>query len=556
MSKYIFCTGAVYSGCGKGVSAASIGMLLNSRGLSVNLLKCDGYINTTASVLGPTEHGETFVTNDGKECDLDVGHYERLCGIEANKNTIFTSGLLYKEVIEEHENGLYLGQTIQINHITEKVKERILASGKTHDVTIVEVGGVIGDVEAYAFLEAVKHFQQKFRQDVLVTVIAPIIWVSTIKEFKTKPLQNGIKELQKAGIQADILLCRANREIPDSILGKIADLTNIDRKHVFPALDVQSIYQVPVEFWKCQLDDLIVDLLRLPRSSCRITKYREIVEKYVSNHLPPITIGVFGKYANCDEAYLSIKESLLHAGVANDVRVDIKWIKSDDLEKYKDLRGMHKHFDGLDGIIVPGGFDSRGIEGKIKAIQYVREKKIPFLGICLGLQCAVVEFARNQCGLENANSLEFHKETPFPVIHFVEGQEKLNKKSANMRLGSYDCELTKDSISAELYGKTMISERHRHRFEVNPEFSEQYAKKGFRISGKNPDTNLIEIMELDRNIHPYFVGTQAHPEFKSRLDKPAPLFKGLISAAIKYRSSKIEPENTEETENKTEVVKV
>jgi CTP synthase len=322
-------------------------------------------------------------------------------------------------------------------------------------------------------------------------------------------------------------------------------LTNVKRECIFDAPDVQSIYQVPIEFYNRQVDDLFVDLFRLNRSSCRIHKYREIVEKYVANHMPAIEIGVFGKYDNCDEAYMSLKESLIHAGIANDVRVNIRWIKSGDLEKYKDLRGMHKHFDGLDGIIVPGGFDSRGIEGKIKAIQYVREKKIPFLGICLGLQCAVVEFARNQCGLENANSLEFHKETPFPVIHFVEGQEKLNKKSANMRLGSYDCELTKDSIAYEVYGKQLIGERHRHRFEVNPEFSEQYAKKGFKVSGKNPDTNLIEIMELDRNIHPYFIGTQAHPEFKSRLEIPAPLFKGLISAAIQYRNSKIEPENTE-----------
>lgn len=548
MSKYIFCTGAVYSGCGKGVSAASIGMLLKARGFSVNLLKCDGYINTTASVLGPTEHGETFVTNDGKECDLDVGHYERLCGIEANKNTIFTSGLLYKEVIEEHENGLYLGQTIQLNHITEKVKERILASGKTHDITIVEVGGVIGDVEAYAFLEAVRYFQQKLRQDVLVAVIAPIIWVSTIKEFKTKPLQNGIKELQKTGIQADILLCRANREIPSSILDKIADLTNIDRQNILPALDVQSIYQVPVEFWKLQLDDLIVDLLRLPRSSCRITKYKEIVEKYVSNDMPAIEIGVFGKYSNCDEAYLSVKESLVHAGVANDVRVNIKWIKADELEKYKDLRGIHKHFEGLDGIVVPGGFDNRGTEGKIKAIQYVREKKIPFLGICLGLQCAVIEFARNECNLEGANSLEFNKETPYPVINFVEGQENLNKKSDNMRLGSYECELTKDSIAAEVYGKLLVAERHRHRYEVNPTFVEQYAKKGFRVSGKNPDSGLIEMMELDRNVHPYFIGTQAHPEFKSRLMNSAPLFKGLIAAAVQRRNEHISAITSEEVQ--------
>ena len=359
MSKYIFCIGAVYSGCGKGVAAASMGMLLKARGHSVNLLKCDGYINTTASVLGPTEHGETYVTNDGKECDLDVGHYERLCGIEANKNTIFTSGLLYKEVIEEHENGVYLGQTIQLNHITEKVKERILNSGKTHDVTIVEIGGVVGDVEAYAFLEAVRYFQQKFQQDVLVVTIAPVIWVSTIKEFKTKPLQNGIKELQKSGIQANILLCRSNREIPPDILDKIAELTNIDRNCTISALDVQSLYQVPVEFYNHQLDDLIVDMLRLPRSSCRISKYREIVDRLVNNNFEEITIGVVHKYDKVDEAYLSVKEAIVHAGVANNVKPKIKWIKSDDLEQCKDNKAIAKFFENVDGVIIPGGFGKR-----------------------------------------------------------------------------------------------------------------------------------------------------------------------------------------------------
>lgn len=535
-NKYIFCLGAVYSGSGKGVSAASIGMLLKARGHDVNLLKCDGYLNTTASVLSPIEHGETWVTNDGKESDLDIGHYERLCGIEANKDTIFTSGLLYKEIIEEHENGVYLGQTIQLQHITNKVKERFLESGKNHDITIVEIGGVIGDVEAYAHLEAVRQFQQKFRQDVLVVVIAPVIWVSTIKEFKTKPLQNGIKELQKSGIIPDVLLCRANRTIPEQILSKISDMTNINRTAIFPALDVQSIYQVPIEFYNNHLDDLIVDMLRLPRSACRISKYKDVVDKLVNNNFPEITIGIVYKYDNVDEAYLSLKESLVHAGVANDVKVKIKWIKGDDLEPYKDGRGLHKFFDDVHGIIVPGGFGSRATEGKIRAIQYVRDKKIPFLGICLGLQCAVIEFARNVCKMENANSIEFDEHTLYPVVNYVEGQKDLVKKSGTLRLGAYDCELVKDSIVYELYNKKTISERHRHRYEVNPEYVEQYSKKGFRVSGKNPQTGLIEIMEMDKAIHPYFVGTQAHPEFKSRLTNASPLFKGLLSAAIVKKS--------------------
>jgi CTP synthase len=533
MSKLIFCAGSVYSGCGKGCSAASMGMLLKARGHNVNLMKLDGYVNTSNSLINPTEHGETWVTNDGKECDLDIGHYERLCGIEATKESIFTSGLLYKEVIDEHEKGLYLGQTIQIKHIVEKVKERILSSSKKFDVTIVELGGVIGDVEAYPFLEAVRQFQQQFREDVLVTVIAPVIWVSTIKEFKTKPLQNGIKELQKAGIQADILLCRANREIPNNILDKIADLTNISRHNIFPALDVQTIYQIPIEFYNNHLDDTIVDLLRLPRSSCRIGKYKDFVEKLVNNGLPEVNIGIVHKYDNVDESYLSIKESLVHAGIANDVNVNIKWIKAEELEQYKDGRGLHKFFEGLNGVIIPGGFGERGVEGKVKAVQYIREKKIPCLGICLGMQVQIIEFARNVCKMETANSTEFNSKTEYPVIDFVEGQKDLVEKSATLRLGSYDCELVKDSLASEVYGKKNIQERHRHRYEVNPNFIEQFESKGLKVCGRNPGTNLVEMIELDRNIHPFFVGTQAHPEMKSRLQNPAPLFVGLISAAKK-----------------------
>ena len=300
--------------------------------------------------------------------------------------------------------------------------------------------------------------------------------------------------------------------------------------------DVQSIYQVPLEFYNRHVDDLFVDLFRLSRSACRIHKYREVVEKYVGNSEQAVEIGIFGKYDNCDEAYMSLKEALIHAGVANDVRVNIRWIKAEELEKYKDNRGLHKYFEGLDGIIVPGGFDNRGTEGKIKAIQYVREKKIPFLGICLGLQMAVIEFARHVCQLEDANSMEFDKETVNPVVHYIEGQESLTKKSANMRLGAYECELAKDSLALDLYGNKTIHERHRHRYEVNPKYLDQYAKKGFRVSGTSTGSGLIEIMELDRSVHPFFVGTQAHPEFKSRLMNCSPLFKGLIAASMKNKT--------------------
>lgn len=537
-AKYLIVVGGVISGTGKGVSAASVGLLLKFRGHNITLVKFDPYLNTNAGILAPREHGECFLCDDGTETDLDLGHYERIAGINVSKMNICTSGTLHKELIEEQESGKYLGQTIQlIPHLTDKIQQRLVDLGKDKDVVIVEIGGTVGDSESFAFFEAMRQFKQRLKDDVLVAMVAPILWVNTIKEFKTKPLQNSVKELQRHGLQPDVIFCRVDRQIPEKLLDKVAMLTNVKRECVFDAPDVQSIYQVPLEFYDRHVDDLFVDLFRLNRSACRIHKYREVVEKYVANHLPAIEIGVFGKYDNCDEAYMSLKESLIHAGIANDVRVNVKWIKAEDLEKYKDLRGIGKHFEGLDGIIVPGGFDNRGTEGKIRAIQYVREKKLPFLGICLGLQMAVVEFARNVCNMPDANSLEFNKDTTHPVIYFVEGQENLKKKSANMRLGAYDCELTKDSIAAELYGQKLVQERHRHRFEVNPDFADQYTKKGFKISGQNPESGLIEMMELDRSIHPYFIGTQAHPEFKSRLMNAAPLFKGLITAAIQHRGA-------------------
>jgi CTP synthase len=538
MAKYIVCAGGVISGTGKGISAASIGLLLKLRGFDITLIKFDPFLNLNSGVLAPREHGEVFVCNDGKESDLDLGTYERLAGIETSSKNICTSGTLYKELIEEQENGKYLGQTVQlVPHVVNLIHQRLIEIGKDKDIVIVEIGGTIGDSESYAFFEAIRQFKQNVKDDVLVTVIAPILWINTIKEFKTKPLQNSVRDLQQYGLQPDVIFCRVDRPIPESILDKVSMLTNVKRECVIMAPDVETIYQVPIEFYNRHVDDVFVDLFGLKRSACRIHKYREVVEKYVANNQSVVTIGIFGKYDNCDEAYVSLKEALVHAGVANDVRIKIEWIKAEELEKYKDQRGLHKYFENLHGIIIPGGFDQRGTEGKIKAIQYAREKQIPFLGICLGLQMAVVEFSRNICGLDQANSLEFDKETPHPVIHFVEGQEALKKKSANMRLGAYDCELNKDSLAAELYGKTLISERHRHRYEVNSKYIEKLSEKGLIISGINPETKLVEMIELDRFKHPYFIATQAHPEFKSRLMSAAPLFKGLIGAAAEFRDS-------------------
>jgi CTP synthase len=538
--KYIIVAGGVFSGTGKGVSAASIGLLLKLRGHRVDLIKFDPYLNRNAGILAPSQHGECFLCDDGTETDLDLGHYERIAGINMSKLNICTSGTLHKELDEEQEAGKYLGQTIQVvPHLTNKIIDRLTQIGRDKDVVVVEIGGTIGDSESDSFFEAVRQFKQKLKDDVLVVMVAPILWVPTIKELKTKPLQNSVKDLQSYGLQPDMIFCRCDRQIPEKVLNKISQFTNVRRECVIEAPDVSTIYKVPLEFYDRHVDDLLVDLFRLGRSSCRIHKYRDFVERYDNQDVETVTVGIIGKYENCDEAYISLKEALTHAAVSQNTKIEVKWINAEDLEKYKDNRGLHKYFEDVDGVIVPGGFDARGVEGKIKAIQYVREKRIPFLGICLGLQMAVVEFARNVCGMNSANSLEFDSTTAHPVIHFVEGQKELKTKSANMRLGSYECELSKDSLAHELYGAKIVSERHRHRYEVNPEYVEIYAKKGLRVSGvgtaANGQPGLIEIMELDRSHHPYFIGTQAHPEFKSRLMAAAPLFKGLISAAVADR---------------------
>lgn len=539
MSKHIICCGGVISGTGKGVSAASIGLLLKLRGHSVQLIKFDPYLNINAGILAPREHGECFLCDDGSETDLDLGHYERIAGVTVGKENIYTSGTLYQELVTEQEEGKWLGQTLQINpHVMQKIHDRLDKLAEGTDIIISEIGGTVGDAESDAFYKTARQLQNQHPGDVLVVMVAPILWVETIKEFKTKPLQRSVQDLMAYGINPDILLCRVDRPVPEKILQKVSDLSGIPREAVFDAPDVKSIYQVPIEFYNRHLDDLIADKFRLKRGGCRIHKYREHVEKYVNNNLEVVNIGIFGKYDNCDEAYMSLKEALVHAGLNNDVKVNIVWAKAETLEAYKDMRGLSTLFQNLHGVIIPGGFDARGVEGKIKAIRYVREKQIPFLGICLGLQCSVIEFARNVCNMEGANSMEFDPETKHPVIHYVEGQEKLTKKSGTMRLGAYDCDLDKNSKTYELYRKLRISERHRHRYEVNPEYIERFKEKGYRVVGKTPEVGLVEIMELDN--HPFFVATQAHPEFKSKLLEPAPLFDGLVKAAINLKRNQEE----------------
>ena len=521
-SKYIIVCGGVISGCGKGVACASIGLLMKLRGHKVQIIKFDPYLNINAGILAPREHGECFLCDDGTETDLDLGHYARIAGIEPSAANIYTSGTLFKELIEEQEAGKWLGETIQIvPHVTDKIQDRLEFLGKDNDIVLAEIGGTVGDIESGQFYEAIRQFKGKKGDDVLIVLVAPILWVETIKEFKTKPLQNSVKELQQHGLQPDILLCRVNRPTTDKMLDKISSLTNVPRTNIFDAPDVSTIYKVPIELYNRQVDDLVVDKFRLKRNSCRIAKYRDIVEK---DNPDVIKVAVFGKYDG-DEAYISLKEAVYHAALSNDVRAEITWFNAEEFETNPNLLDNQE----IDAAIVPGGFDVRGIEGKIKAIQYVREKKIPFLGICLGLQCAVIEYARHVGNLPTANSVEFDKDTTTPVIHYVKGQENLTKKSRTMRLGAYDCEISKGSLAHEIYGKKLVSERHRHRYEVNPQYVEHL--KGFIVSGVNPESELIEIMELDRAIHPFFIGTQAHPEFRSSLQNPAPLFAGLINAA-------------------------
>lgn len=528
MAKYIVVVGGVYSGTGKGISAASLGLLLKMRGANVTLIKCDPYLNVNAGTMNPRQHGEVFLCDDGSETDLDLGHYERLAGITVSKMNIFTSGTLYKEILQEEEQGKFLGDTVQIvPHVTDKIQARLDEIGKDVDIVIAEIGGTVGDFESGCFYEAISQFKHRRPDDVMIVMVAPIIYNNTVKEFKTKPLQNAIRSLRHDGLTPEMLLCRCDRDIPSHILDKVSKMCGVPRAAVFEAPDVRTIYQVPIEFYERHIDDLVADRFHLVRRGVRIHKYRELVEKYINGHdLPHVEIAIVGKYENCDEAYISLKEALIHASVENNVKLSIRWVSVKDIEN-----DGPRHLDGVCGVIVPGGFDSRGVDGKIQAIRYCRENKVPFLGICLGLQCAVIEFARNVMGLKDATSQEFDGKCEIPVIHFVQGQTTNIKKSATMRLGAYDCELEKDSLVRDLYKKKVISERHRHRLEVNDDFISGYADKGFVVSGRNPQSQLIEMMELKRDIHPYFVGTQAHPEFKSKLSEPAPLFVGLIKAA-------------------------
>jgi CTP synthase len=537
--KYIFVTGGVVSSLGKGIASASIGLLLKKRGLKVNLQKFDPYINVDPGTMNPFQHGEVFVLDDGAETDLDLGHYERFIDENLTRDNNLTSGQIYDAVISRERRGDYLGSTVQvIPHITNEIKDRIKKVSQKNgeiDVVITEIGGTVGDIESLPFLEAIRQMGLECGpQNTLFIHLTLVPFIESAGEVKTKPTQHSVKELREIGIQPNILLCRTAQPLSKQIKEKIGLFCNVPSEAVIQAIDVACIYEVPILFHKENLDDLIIKHLDLKCGELRIDDWVNMVEK-IKNPKNRVKIGICGKYTHLKDAYKSIIEAFAHAGVENDCRVELKWINAEEVNQ----KTADSILGDVDGILIPGGFGERGIEGKIEAVKYVRENQIPYLGICLGMQCAVIEFARNVCKLEKANSFEFDQETKYPVIHLLPDQEKITDLGGTMRLGAYPCILEKDSLSFKAYGERETSERHRHRYEFNNQFREILTKAGLRLSGLSPDKRLVEIIELEA--HPWFVAVQFHPELKSRPTRAHPLFRDLVKAALKYRKSKLSP---------------
>ena len=531
MTKYIFVTGGVVSSLGKGISASSIGRILKSRGLNISIQKIDPYINIDAGTMNPYQHGEVFVTEDGAETDLDLGHYERFIDANLSSYNNITTGKIYSSVISKERRGDFLGATVQvIPHITDEIKSTIknIAQNKKEktDVVIVEIGGTVGDIESLPFLEAIRQFRNDIgKENVLYVHVTFVPYLKAAKELKSKPTQHSIKELREIGIQPDIVICRCQSKLSEEVKNKISLFCDIRNEAIVEAINVKSIYEVPIVFEKQKLGDLIVKLLNLKCQGSDLKNWKNMVDK-IYHPKKEVTIGMVGKYISLKDAYISISEALIHGGIDNNCRVKIKRIDSDKVKKssLKDL------FKDINGILIPGGFGKRGIEGKIETVQYARHNKIPFLGICLGMDCAVIELARNVIKLEGANSSEFDLETPFPVIDLLPEQKKIMIKGGTMRLGAYSCKLEKNSLAFTIFKQEMIYERHRHRYEFNNLFKDDFSKHGIKFSGINHDLNLVEIVELPN--HPWFIGVQFHPEFKSRPNRAHPLFREFIKAAI------------------------
>ena len=532
-TKYLFITGGVVSSLGKGLAAASIGALLEARGLRVSMQKMDPYINVDPGTMSPYQHGEVFVTDDGAETDLDLGHYERYTTAKLTRKSNFTTGQVYDSVIQKERRGVYLGGTVQvIPHITDEIKSKILENSKGADVAIVEVGGTVGDIESLPFLEAIRQFRTDRGSDnVLYIHLTLVPYIAAAGELKTKPTQHSVKELREIGIQPDILLCRCDREIPHDMKKKISLFCNVAEEAVITAQDVDCIYECPIMFHEQGLDERIADYLNIWAKAPDLSPWERVVKR-VRSPESEVTIAIVGKYVELTESYKSLNEALTHGGIGNNCRVRLKYVDSETLERH----GLGETFSEVDGILVPGGFGERGSEGKVAAICYAREKPLPFFGICLGMQMAVVEFARHVCGLEDAFSSEFRKEARNPVINLMESQKQVRKKGGTMRLGAYPCALLADTVSRRIYGEKCISERHRHRFEFNNAYRKVLEENGLRIAGIYEEEDLVEIIELTD--HPWFIGCQFHPEFRSRPMCPHPLFESFIGACLKYRENK------------------
>lgn len=535
-TKYIFVTGGVVSSLGKGITAASLGRLLKSRGYRVTIQKFDPYINIDPGTMSPYQHGEVFVTDDGAETDLDLGHYERFIDINLSKNSNTTTGKIYQSVINKERRGDYLGGTVQvIPHITNEIKERVFRVGQQDnaDFVITEIGGTVGDIESLPFLEAIRQVKKDVgKNDVLYIHVTLVPYISAAGELKTKPTQHSVKELRSIGISPDIIVCRSEKPISKEMREKMAMFCDVDPDAVIQNLTARSIYEVPMLMEEQGLDTIVLRKLAMEDKPKDMQGWHDMVARILKKYDKKVTIAVVGKYVALQDAYISITESLRHAAVANETELDIHWVNAEEIEA--DDTDMDKVMAGVDGILVPGGFGNRGIEGKIKAIQYAREHKIPFFGICLGMQCAVIEFARHVCGMADANSSEFNPNSTHPVIDLMPEQIDVEDLGGTMRLGLYPCKVYPDTLTSKAYNAELIYERHRHRYEFNNAFREEIVGKGLVLGGTLPNGRLVEIVELPESEHPWFLGAQFHPEFKSRPTNPHPLFREFVGAAVKH----------------------
>jgi CTP synthase len=533
-AKFIFVTGGVVSSLGKGIAAASIGCLLESRGLRVTLQKFDPYLNVDPGTMSPFQHGEVFVTDDGAETDLDLGHYERFTHAKLTQSNNLTSGRIYEQIIHRERRGDYLGKTVQvIPHVTNEIKAAARKVAQDVDVVIVEIGGTVGDIESLPFLEAIRQLRHELGRDNTAFVHVTLVpWIAAAQELKTKPTQHSVKELRAIGIQPDMLLCRSERVLPRDMKEKIALFCDVDVEAVITASDVNSVYEVPLVFAEQGVDEIIMRLLRMDAKSRDLSRWTGMLER-MQNPEDEVDIGLVGKYVEYEDSYKSLKEALLHGGLAHRVKVNVHWIESDNLH-WPDCARSLEHFDG---ILVPGGFGKRGVEGMITAIRYARESKVPYFGICLGMQTMVIEFARNVCGLEHANSTEFDPATPDRVIYKLRELKGVDELGGTMRLGAYPCLLSEGSFARQAYGTPEISERHRHRYEFNREYEQILTKGGLRVAGQTPDGVYVEICEIPD--HPWFLGCQFHPEFKSKPLEPHPLFSAFVAAAYQHRKERM-----------------